>query len=168
MTELDQVWFRMLDEATARADQAGRDGVAEYLRLKATNDAIRTRGVNWLFDTLVEIAGPALSSFRGLTIEREDPHNFARGSSNMVGSRLQLRHGVRCLTVEAGWARSPSDGIMQKGSLAFARITHFGLPRAGAEIRLVHAESLPNWLYDEDTIVDSRELARHFELFMGS
>lgn len=167
MTELDQVWFRMLDEATTRADQAGRDGVAEYLRLKATNDAIRTRGVKWLFDTLIEIAGPAFLSSRGLTIEREEPHNFARGSSNMVGSLLQIRHGVRCLTVEAGWARSPSDGIMQKGSLAFARITHFGMPRAGAEIRLVHAESLPNWLGDDNAIIDSRELTRHFELFIG-
>jgi len=57
---------------------------------------------------------------------------------------------------------------MVKGSLAFARITHFGMPAAGAEIRLVHAESLPNWLDDDDAIIDSRELARHFELFMDS
>lgn len=168
MTELDQVWFRMLDEATVRADQAGRDDVVEYLRLRATNDAVRTRGVNWLFDTLIEIAAPALSRYRSLAIERDEPHNFARDSSNMVGSRLQIRHGVRCLTVEAGWARSPSDGIMREGSLAFARITHFGMPKASAEIRLVHAESLPNWLDDDDSIIDSSELARHFALFMGS
>lgn len=168
MTELDQVWFLMLDEATARADQSGRDDVAQYLRLRATNDAVRARGVKWLYDTLIEIAGPVLSQNRSLTIEHEEPHNFARGSSNMVGSRLQIRHGVRCLTVEAGWARSPSDGIMQKGSLAFARITHFGMPAAGAEIRLVHADSLPNWLGEDDAIIDSSELSRHFELFMGS
>ena len=168
MTELDQVWFRMLDEATVRADQAGRDDVAEYLRLRATNDAVRTRGVNWLFDTLIEIAAPAMSRYRSLTIERDEPHNFARDSSNMVGSHLQIRHGVRCLTVEAGWARTPSDGIMHNGSLAFARISHFGMPMAGAEIRLVHADSLPNWLSDDDTVIDSGELARHFELFLGS
>lgn len=168
MTELDQVWFRMLNEATDRADQTGRADVAEYLRLKATNDAVRTRGVNWLFDTLVEIAGRAVRLSHGLTIERDQPHNFARGSSNMVGSRLQIRHGVRCLTVEAGWARTPSDGIMNNGSLAFARITHFGMPAAGAEIRLVHADSLPNWLGDDGTIIDSRELASHFDLLLGS
>jgi len=88
MTELDQVWFRMLDEATARADRAGRDDVAKYLRLRATNDAVRTRGVNWLYDTLIEIAGPALGQYRGLTIERQEPHHFSHGSSNMGGPRL--------------------------------------------------------------------------------
>ena len=162
MTELDQVWSRMLDEATARAKHSGRTDVAEYLRLRATNDAIRTRGVGWLFDTFVEIANPS----HGITIERDEPHNFARGSSNMVGSRIQVRHGVRCLSVEAGWARTPSDGIMRGGSLAFARITHFGMPKAGAELRLVHAETLPNWLTDDDSIIDSGELKRHFDLFI--
>jgi hypothetical protein len=167
MTELDQVWSKMLDEAAVKAVNSGSTDVAEYLRLKATNDAIRSRGVGWLFDTMIEIAGRALRSSHGLTIEREEPHNFSRGSSNMVGSRLQIRHGVRCLTVEAGWARVPSDGIMQKGSLAFARITHFGMPKLTVELRLVHAESLPHWLGDDESIIDSQELKRHFELFVG-
>ena len=167
MTELDQIWSKMLTEATAVADNADRQDIAEYLRLRATNDAIRTAGVGWLFDTVIEIAGRAMRDRFGITIEREEPHNFPRGSSNMVGSLIEVRQGVRCLTVEAGWARSPRDGIMQKGALAYARIKHFGLPRKAAEIRLVHGESLPTWLGEDDAVIDSREIQRHFNIFLG-
>ncbi|CAN5444892.1 hypothetical protein BH10ACI3_BH10ACI3_07510 [soil metagenome] len=167
MTELDQVWAQMLDDAVVKAGSSGRDHVAEYLRLKATNDAIRAAGVNWLFESVIEIAGHAVRDNHAVSIEREEPHNFARGSSNMVGSLLEIRQGVRCLTVEAGWARIPSDGIMHNGALAYARITHFGIPKAGAEIRLVHTESLPNWLTVDGLVIDSGELRRHFAIFLG-
>ncbi len=168
MTELDQVWSQMLNQAAANAGDKGRRHVAEYLSLKASNDAIRAAGVGWLFDTVIEIAGPEIGDNFGVTIEREEPHSFMRGSSNMVGSLLRIRKGVRCLTVEAGWARTPSDGIMQKGALVYGRITHFGMPKSGAEIRLVHAETLPAWLDGTDVVVDSGELRRHFEVFLGS
>lgn len=168
MTELDQVWAQMIVEAEGRADDAGRAHVAEYLRLKATNDAIREKGVAWLFNTLIEIASLAGRDRPFQTIEREEPHRFARGSSNMVGSLLQIRQGVRCLTLEAGWARTPSDGIMRSGALAFARITHFGMPKAAAEFRLVHGETLPLWMAEDDAVVDSGHLVRHFQLFVGS
>lgn len=168
MTELDHVWSQMLDEAETRTAKDGRRHVAEYLRLRATNDGIRTAGVEWLYDTVIEIAGRAMSERHGITIEREEPRSFVRGNSTMVGSLLCIRHGVRCLTVETGWVRTPSDGIMPKGALVYARITHFGMPKAGAEIRLVHAKSLPQWLDEADAIVDSAELSRHFDLFLGS
>lgn len=149
------------------ADETDREYVAEYLRLKATNDAIRELGVRWLFDTVIEIAGPAMGGDHPVTIEREDPHSFARGSSKMVGSCLFIRQGVRCLSVEAGWARIPSDGIMQKGALAFARFIHFGMPKQGAEIRLVHGTDLPQWLDDAAKPIDVSGLHRHFEIFLG-
>ncbi len=167
MTELDQIWSQLLIEAETRASHSGRRDVADYLRLKATNDAIRTAGVGWLFDTMIEIAGPAMSCHNPVAVEREEPHSFARGSSTMVGSLLRVRQGVRCLTVEAGWVRTPGDGIMQKGALVYARISHFGLPKAGGEIRLVHTDSLPQWLDETDAIVDSGGLRRHFEVFLG-
>lgn len=156
----------MLDEAAKKAGETGRHHVADYLRLKATNDAMRERGVGWLFDTFIEIAAGASRTYSAVTIERESPHNFARGSSNMVGSRLSIRQGVRCLDIEAGWARSPADGIMRGHALAFARITHFGMPRETADLRLVHAETLPHWL-SETGVVESTELLRHFEIFLG-
>ena len=168
MLELDHVWSKMLDEAAFKASNAGRQDIVDYLRLKATNDAIRKAGVSWLFDTVIEIASNALRDRRNITIEREEPHNFARGNSNMVGSLLEIRQGVRCLSVEAGWVRTPSDGIMLSGALAFARISHFGLPKFGSEIRLVQGDSLPQWLGEDDSIIESIEISRHFEIFLGS
>lgn len=168
MTELDNVWSQMLGDAARKAGETGRHHVAEYLRLKATNDAIRERGVSWLFDTFVEIAVNATRKFKSMTIERESPHRFVRGSSNMVGSALRVRLGVRCLTVEAGWARTPSDGFMQKGALAFARVTHFGMPKQNAEWPLVHAEAFPNWLGENGEIIHSGEIRRHFDIFLGA
>jgi hypothetical protein len=166
MTELDQVWAEMLGDAYRNASAAGRHTVAEYLRLKATNDAIRAAGVKWLFDTFIEFAGQATRRNTALSIEREEPHSFRHGNSNMVGSLLSIRHGVRCLTVEAGWTRTPSDGVMRGGALAFAKLSHFGMPRSGEELRLVHSPSFPKWLAGEGESVASRELRRHFDLFL--
>jgi len=125
----------------------------------------------WLVGFWVEMwgmAGIACVIVRGLTFERVEPHNFARGSSNMVGSLLEIRLGVRCLSVEAGWARTPSDGIMRHGALAFARITHFGMPKQDSEFRLVHAETLPYWLANDDSVIDSSHLSGHFDTFIAT
>ena len=168
MTELDLVWSQLLADAGTRADDTGRKGVADYLRLRATNDAIRNAGVQWLYDTMIEIAAPAMAGYNPVSIEREDPHSFVRGSSTMVGSLLRIRQGVRCLTVEAGWVRTPADGIMQNGALVYARITHFGMQKAGGEIRLVQTETPPQWLDETDGTVDSGELLRHFAVFLGA
>lgn len=168
MLELDHVWSKMLDEAAVKASNAGRQDIVDYLRLKATNDAIRQVGVSWLFDTMIMNASDTLRDRRSITIERVEPHNFARGNSNMVGSLLEIRQGVRCLSVEAGWARTPSDGIMLNGALAFARISHFGMPKLAAEIRLIHGDSLPQWVAEDESIVQSSEISRHFEIFLGS
>ena len=166
MTELDQVWSQMLSEAAAKAVASGEYDIANYLRLKAANDAVRTAGVGWLIDTVVEIAGQAVRDHSTISIERMEPHNFAHGHSNMAGTLLEIRYGVRCLTVEAGWARTPRDGIMRNGALAIARITHFGLPKMGAEFRLIHGETLPNWVSKTNGVIDSTELQRHFDIFL--
>ena len=167
MHELDQVWSEMLSDATRKADAAGSRDVVEYLRLKSSNDAIRERGTRWLFDTIVEIAAAALRDNRYLTIDRESPHTFSLGSSNMVGSLVRLRQGVRCMTVEAGWARTPTDGIMRRSALAVGRVTHFGLPKHNADLRLLRGDELPYWIDEIDNVVVSSEwLRRHFGLFM--
>jgi hypothetical protein len=167
MTELDQVWSQMLGEATENAAASGRHDLADFLRLKATNNAIRSAGVKWLFDAFIELAGEAVRTNAAVTIEREEPHSFAHGNSNMVGSRLLIRHGVRCLTVEAGWTRTPRDGVMRGGALAFARVSHFGIPRAAEEFRLVHGETLPVWLAGAGSAVETKDLQHHFNLFLG-
>ena len=166
MTELDHVWAEMLAKASTKAQDLEFRDIAEYLRLKAANDTVRGIGVGWLVDTIIEIAGQAVRSHAAITIEREEPHNFADGNSNMVGSLLRVSYGVRCLTVEAGWTRTPRDGIMRNKALAMARITHFGLPEKGTEFRLVHSETLPNWLDKTGNTVDSSELRRHLDTLL--
>lgn len=169
MTELDQVWSQMLAETSEKAHQQGREYVVEYLRLRATNDAIRSRGIAWLIDAFIEVATDAQRDKPHLSIERVEPHEFAHGNSTMVGTQLVVRHGVRCLNVEAGWARIPSHGVMRKGSLAVARISHFGLPRLGASIRLIHNEDdLPHWIDDKQNVTDMAVIRRHLDVLLGS
>lgn len=161
MSELDEIWSSMLGDAAAKAGLAGRHDVAEYLRLKAANDSIRSGGSRWLLDTLVDLAKPEMANLPALKIERESPHNFEHKRSNMVGSLVRVSNGLRCFTAEAGWVRTPSDGIMQGGALAVARLRHFGLARHDADLRLVRVSGVPQWLDESDSPVDVEFLARH-------
>ncbi len=167
MTELEQVWSQMLVDAGEKADALGRSHVAEYLRLRATNDAIRSRGVGWLTETFIALASDEQRVRPDILIEREEPYSFKVGSSTMRGTLLSVRHGVRQMQLEAGWPRTPSDGIIRQGALAVARISHFGMPRNAALLRLVHSTSLPNWLDGEGSQVDTAAVARHFYIFLG-
>lgn len=171
MNELEQVWPEMLEQAIADARAGGRHDVADYLALKASNDQIRSAGVKWLFDSLIEVAAEANRTIQAVAIEREEPHNFIAGSANMVGARLILRNGVRLLTIEAGWTRTPKDGIMRRSSLAYAKITHFGMPKQNEELFLLRRDEIPNWYAarSDDSLLafDSEDLKRHFRLFIG-
>ena len=163
MTELDQIWAKMLVDAGQKASEVGRHDVVDYLRLKASNDVIRTAGVDWLFDTVIEIAGREMSGRHGVTIEREEPHSFMRGNSRMVGILVRIRQGVRCMTVEAGWVRTPSDGIMRQKALAAGRISHFGRSKDDAEIMFVYVDPTPQWVHGDGSPVDSHAIRQHFE-----
>jgi hypothetical protein len=166
MTELDELWIKMLDSASKKAFEAGRHDMADYIRLKLANDTIRATAVKWLFDSMIEAAFEACRTRPSIRIERTEPHKFSVAGSNMVGEMLQVQQGVRCLTIEAGWARTPSDGIMRNGSLAHARISHFGMPRQNADFRLVRADPLPVWRGKDGAELSSDEIRRHFELFL--
>ena len=172
MNELDEVWSKMLSQALENAQASGRHDLADYLSLKATNDAIRQTGVTWLFDTLIEIAGEANRSNVSISIERNDPHNFAYRGANIVGSLVRLRHGVRCLSVEAGWTRTPADGFMRGGALAFARISHLGMPKPNAEIALTTSNETPVWMVvlEEKAVAvfHSEALRRHCDILTGN
>ena len=172
MHELDEIWAQKLAEAAENARVAGRHDVADYLALKAANDAIRRTAVAWLFDSLVQIAGEANRASAGIEIEREDPHSFSLRGANLVGSLFRVREGVRCLTLEAGWPRTPSDGFMRGGALAIARIVHFGMPKAGAELSLVKREDKPAWVVNVEGVAsrefDSATLLEHFRIFHGN
>jgi hypothetical protein len=144
MSELDEFWSDQLSEAAANARTAGRADVADFLSLKAKNDAVRIAEINDLFAMIIGAAMSDEHRSRNIVIDRESPHNFLHRKANLVGAMLKLRLGVRCMTVEAGWTRTPSDGFMRLGALAFARITHFGVPKGNMELALV-ADSGKSW-----------------------
>mgnify|MGYP000243953186 CR=1 FL=1 len=171
MTELDQFWSRMIESTAQRAQSLGQHDIVDYLRLRAANDAIRSAGITWLFDSVIEIAAEIGRPRPAVTIDRAEPHTFTRGNSSMVGSLLNIRRGVRCLSVEAGWTRTPSDGIMRGGVLAAARLRHFGMSRENADLSLVYANGLPIWHFDNDE-GDRRplrlvDLKGHFQILTG-
>ncbi|MGI8493966.1 MAG: hypothetical protein ACR2L1_01470, partial [Pyrinomonadaceae bacterium] len=84
-----------------------------------------------------------------------------------------FRSGVRSLTVETGWTRTPSDGFMRGGSLAHARISHFGMSKANAELLLIRQNGdLPYWFLPGATggdrkPVSSEHLREHFKILTG-
>lgn len=171
MTDLDRMWSQMLDEATAAARTSGRADVADYLDLKSRNDALRIAGVRWLFESIVVLAGDANQQFPAIRIEREDPHNFPHAGANIAGALLRVRHGLRCLTVEAGWTRTPADGFMRGRALAVARITHFGMAKMNMDLLLRPAETEPGWIAvaqdGREAPADETFLRRHFNVFLG-
>lgn len=172
MNELDEIWSKMLSQAMENAKASGRDDLAAYLNLKATNDAVRQVGVRWLFETMIEAAGDANRTNMTISIERNDPHRFLFRGANLVGSLIRFRQGVRCLTVEAGWTRTPADGFMRGGALAFARINHLGMPKASSELALTTSTEAPVWkLVREEKlgeILTSLVLRGHVRTLIGA
>jgi hypothetical protein len=167
MNELDEVWSMMLAAKLSDAKSSGREDIAEYLALKQSNDAIRRTGIGWLFDLLIELASEAQRNNPHVMIEREEPHEFPFRGARLAGSLVRVRLGVRSLTIEAGWTRTPAHGFMRGGILAGARLSHFGMPQAGCEIALVQKDETPFWSSDNGTIFDSTELQRHLEIVLG-
>lgn len=150
MNELDIEWEQKIAEAQQRARAAGRSDVGDYLSLRATNDMARSTGVNWLLEAFTALAGEANRAGAAITLSRNEPHRFPVGASTMVGTELTLRRGVRALTVEAGWPRTPRDGIVRGGGLAAARIGHFGNRDAGEDLLLTQTEQgAPQWFVVE-------------------
>jgi len=148
LSELEAEWARRLAEAEERARTSGQSDVADYLALRTLNDMARNTGVEWLLATFTAQAGEANRAGGAIVLTHTDAHRFRVGNSTMVGRRLALSAGVRVLTVEAGWPRTPGDGIVRGGGLATARISHFGDSRAGVELLLAQSAGVgaPRWL----------------------
>ena len=172
MGGIDEEYERMMHEARERARGVGRGDVLDYLDLKAANDAVRARAVEWLLELFMAAAGELNRAGAGLTLARTDSHRFRVGSSTMVGARLVLHRGVRALTIEAGWPRGPHDGIVRGGGLASATIGHFGDARAGASLLLFpDPQTESRWFVIEETglrtELEPEHLRRHLARLLG-
>lgn len=152
----------MLTEAGETAATSGRNDLADYLRLKATNDMVRAGGVKWLLDTFVETA--FATNTPTLLVERHEGHTFPHGTATMAGTLLTISLGVRCLRIEAGWARTPSHGFMRGQALARANILHFGRKRHDEELKLIRGEGLPEWVDVSGNVFRLENAERHVRL----
>lgn len=174
MSELEAEWARRLAEAEGRARTSGRSDVADYLALRALNDEARGVGIEWLLATFTAHAGEANREGNSIVLTHTDAHRFRVGNSTMVGRRLTLGVGVRLLTVEAGWPRTPRDGIVRGGGLATARIYHFGKRRDDDELLLVQSttDAPPRWLVldaaggTRPTPLEEARVRRHVSLLL--
>jgi len=147
VSELDEAWELALAAAQLKAQQSGRGDIAEYLRLRSSNDLQRQTGIDWLLATFSRLAGEANRLGASLQTSLENPHRFAVDNATMVGPRLTLTFGVRSIAVEAGWPRVPSDSFVRGGGLALARVKHFGKHRLDQELMLLSArEVAPEWV----------------------
>jgi hypothetical protein len=169
MNELNDIWKQMLENAILKAEFSGSNDVAEYLKLKANNDAIRSRSSKWLFQTMLEIAHGFMQKGVNIGIENENPHRFEMNKANVVGSLLRFRYGLRCLTIEIGWTRTPGDGFMRENALAYGKISHFGMSKKNAELHLAKSDDIPRWFKvsgeKRETLL-SEHLGEHFKHFL--
>jgi len=173
VSELDEAWASALAEAESRARLSGRREVAAYLALRNSNDLLRKTGIEWLMSTFETLAAQANRRGASIQISREDNHRFRAGNSTMVGKLLLLRFGVRQLSVEAGWPRTPRDGVLRGGGLAFANIRHLGIKSASEALRLVQSQrGAPSWVVGErgegQAEVHERNLRKHIATLLAS
>ena len=170
MIELDDIWSQMLAETGKDPRLEDRVLLADFIALKSINDEIRQRAVDWLVGIFIELAGQANRRNIPIEIDRNEPHRFDAYGANMVGTKVDFRYGVRCVSVEAGWTRGPKDGFMRGGALAVAQIRHFGITRHGADLALLKTSDLPEWHeIDRDNVarpVQARDLARHLAILI--
>lgn len=168
MSELDEAWAAALSEAEKRARLAGRGEVAEYLALKNSNDLLRTAGVEWLLTEFTVLAGEANRAGASIQISKQDGHRFPTGTSTMVGHLLTLTHGVRTLYIEAGWPRTPRDGVVRGGGLAAGNIRHLGIRAANEELLLAKSRTGgPAWRsVEKNYFLLEADIRRHLRILL--
>jgi hypothetical protein len=170
MGELDEAWAAALSEAEQKARLAGRKDIAEYLSLKNSNDLLRKAGVDWLIAGFTRLAGDANRAGASIQISKKDSHRFPLGTSTMVGHLLTLKSGVRTLSIEAGWPRTPRDGFVRGGGLACANIRHMGIKNANDELLLSKSTNgVPAWksVLKKRSSIHESDLRRHIRILLG-
>ena len=167
MSELDEAWAAALSEAERKARLAGRAEVAEYLKLKNSNDLLRKAGVDWLLTAFTVLAGEANRAGGSIQLSKQEGHRFPTATSTMVGHLLTLTNGVRTLYVEAGWPRTPRDGVVRGGGLATANIRHLGIRSANEELLLTKSKTgAPEWKSASHGAILQADLRRHIFILL--
>jgi hypothetical protein len=168
VSELDEAWALALAEAEARARLAGHVDIAAYLSLRNTNDLLRSTGIGWLLSSFENLAAEANRNGASIQIIKADHHRFQIENATMVGRLLTLKSGLRQLFVEAGWPRTPRDGVVRGGGLARANLRHFGLSELNQELLLVQkSEGVPRWVTRKHSKSDSEIHKSHLQTHLN-
>ena len=173
VSELDEAWAAALAEAERRAKATGRGDLVEYLSLRNSNDLLRRAGIEWLLTSFQALAGEANRAGASIQIANQDMHRFRIGNSTMVGTLLTLSQGVRTLFVEAGWPRTPRDGIVRGGGLACGNIRHLGLANATEELLLAKTNrGAPSWTgvskHASRFVLHESDIRRHLRILLDT
>jgi len=172
VSELDEAWAAALAEAERRARYSGRTDLVDYLALKNSNDLLRTAGIEWLLTSFTAIAAELNRIGSSFEMTHQDGHRFKVGNSTMVGKSLTLKNGVRTLVIEAGWPRTPRDGIVRGGGLAYASLRHVGIKSASDELLLSKSNNgTPCWIsivneHGPKSGVRESDLRRHLSILL--
>ncbi len=172
MNELEKIWTNRLNEARAKAQTSGREDVAEYLALRATNDMLRQTSVQWLFDSLIEIAAETNRTGANVQIETENRIvSRMKMPVSAVRSPFSSRGEMSDCSKRVGRARLPTV-LCAAGALAVARLSHFGISKHNVELFLVANEQFAEAGFqlirtDRRELFDARNLQGHFQIFLG-
>ncbi|MEZ5307460.1 MAG: hypothetical protein R2684_09975 [Pyrinomonadaceae bacterium] len=162
---------RDISSAIEHAKSVGRFDLSDYLSLRSSNDAIRESARKWLFDSVLEIVFAFNNHGASIKIDQKAKHRIRYSGGWLSGELLELRQGLRCLTIEAGWTQSLEDGFMRGGALAFARLNHFGHSKQNEELVLLTFEGNHQWFSIEDEkhrrSFEFVSLKPHFQVLMG-
>ena len=165
MQDLEEAWEVALADATDKARRSGRTDIARYLDLRRRNDLLRRAATDWLNEVMLALTADANRKGAAIQIERHDEHRFRRGPATMAGTQLVLRRGVRALTLEIGWPRTPGDGVVRGNGLACANLRHLGRPKRDDELMLVSSKAgSPQWFVLKDreqTLLTEAHLQHH-------
>ncbi|MFV0389696.1 MAG: hypothetical protein ACK5NT_13175 [Pyrinomonadaceae bacterium] len=167
MTEASKNLDLEINEAFKTAETLGNFNLSEYLALRTNNDAIRQQSIRWLFDSVLEIVTAFNQHNASIEINQTQAHRFKIENSYFTGSLLELKQGVRCFRIEAGWTQSIDDSVLRYNALACAKFSHFGYANNSDTLYLINFESSPLWfsLRDESNFSSFQieGLRAHFE-----
>jgi hypothetical protein len=152
VTELDKFWADEIAAALETAKAAGRQDIADYLTLRASNDLLRSTAVKWLMKGFIDTGDQLRLSGKQMSLQTDTQHSFTVGHSTMAGPKLTFSSGLRSLTIEAGWTRTPEHGFMRGGALAYARVLHFGFAKATKNLVLIKVGDRPVWAIEEEDL----------------
>ncbi len=149
MNEFEQKWLEMLEKAKEKAKREANHLLLEYLELRSANEKIRLEASKALLETFFYSAHSKLLEGFDLRFNTKSWHQFEMRQAHLTGFCLDICFGVRKLTIEVGWTRTPKDGFMRQGALAYSRISHLGKPEHNKELLLLDRNK-PLWFFADN------------------